>query len=74
MKTITWLSPQDAPEWFPPTEQALEEPQGLLAAGGDLSPQRLLGVVEMSSGTFAYSGKRQPAGDSGVDPAVFHRR
>ena len=34
MKTITWLSPQDAPEWFPPLEQALEEPAGLLAAGG----------------------------------------
>lgn len=42
MKTITWLSPQDAPEWFPPPEQALDEPAGLLAAGGDLSPQRLI--------------------------------
>ena len=42
MKTITWLSPQDAPEWFPPLEQALEEPAGLLAAGGDLSPERLI--------------------------------
>jgi leucyl/phenylalanyl-tRNA--protein transferase len=27
---------------FPPPEQALEQPNGLLAAGGDLSPERLL--------------------------------
>ena len=26
------------PEWFPPLEQALREPPGLLAAGGDLTP------------------------------------
>ena len=38
MKRITWLSHQDAPEWFPPAERALDEPAGLLAAGGDLSP------------------------------------
>jgi len=42
VKSITWLSAQDAPEWFPPLEQALEEPCGLLAAGGDLSPERLI--------------------------------
>jgi leucyl/phenylalanyl-tRNA--protein transferase len=29
-------------EAFPPPESALDEPNGLLAAGGDLSPQRLL--------------------------------
>ena len=46
MKTITWLSPQDAPEWFPPLEQALEEPSGLLAAGGDLSPARLIAAYD----------------------------
>lgn len=27
---------------FPPPEMALREPNGLLAMGGDLSPQRLL--------------------------------
>lgn len=27
---------------FPPPEKALREPNGLLAMGGDLSPQRLL--------------------------------
>jgi len=27
---------------FPPVAQALQQPNGLLAVGGDLSPQRLL--------------------------------
>jgi leucyl/phenylalanyl-tRNA--protein transferase len=36
---IPWLE-QDAP--FPPVQRALKEPNGLLAAGGDLSPGRLL--------------------------------
>lgn len=58
MKTITWLSPQDAPEWFPPLEQALEEPAGLLAAGGDLSPQRLIAAYER--GIFPWYSPGQP--------------
>lgn len=58
MKTITWLSPQDAPEWFPPLEQALEEPAGLLAAGGDLSPQRLLAAYRR--GIFPWYSPGQP--------------
>jgi leucyl/phenylalanyl-tRNA--protein transferase len=36
---IPWLD-KDAP--FPPLRRALREPNGLLAAGGDLSPGRLL--------------------------------
>jgi leucyl/phenylalanyl-tRNA---protein transferase len=36
---IPWLD-GDAP--FPPVQRALEHPNGLLAAGGDLSPGRLL--------------------------------
>ena len=39
---IAWLSPDDPPDSFPPVETALSEPQGLLAAGGDLRPERLL--------------------------------
>ena len=58
MKTITWLSPQDAPEWFPPLEQALEEPSGLLAAGGDLSPERL--VAAYRRGIFPWYSPGQP--------------
>jgi len=38
---LTWLDERsDAP--FPPIAQALRDPNGLLAAGGDLSPERLL--------------------------------
>ena len=36
---IPWLDKNSA---FPPLEFALSEPNGLLAAGGDLSPQRLI--------------------------------
>jgi leucyl/phenylalanyl-tRNA--protein transferase len=41
MKRITWLSPGDPPQYFPAVQEALEDPPGLLAAGGDLSPARL---------------------------------
>jgi leucyl/phenylalanyl-tRNA--protein transferase len=58
VKSITWLSPQDAPEWFPPLEQALEEPPGLLAAGGDLSPARLIAAYRR--GIFPWYSPGQP--------------
>ncbi|HVY79787.1 MAG TPA: leucyl/phenylalanyl-tRNA--protein transferase [Steroidobacteraceae bacterium] len=58
MKTITWLSPQDEPEWFPPLERALDEPAGLLAAGGDLSVPRLLAAYRR--GIFPWYSEGQP--------------
>ena len=58
MKTVTWLSPHDAPEWFPPLDQALDEPPGLLAAGGDLSPARLLAAYQR--GIFPWYSPGQP--------------
>jgi leucyl/phenylalanyl-tRNA--protein transferase len=58
VKTITWLSPQDAPDWFPPLEQALDEPAGLLAAGGDLSPARVLAAYRR--GIFPWYSPGQP--------------
>ena len=49
---IPWLQ-ADAP--FPPVERALKEPNGLLCAGGDLSPARLLDAYR--HGIFPwYSG------------------
>src|SRR5499426_1431270 len=39
MASIPWL---DAHDPFPPVDHALIEPNGLLAAGGDLSVERLL--------------------------------
>jgi leucyl/phenylalanyl-tRNA---protein transferase len=38
-EVLTWLGREDP---FPPVERALKEPNGLLCAGGDLSPARLL--------------------------------
>jgi leucyl/phenylalanyl-tRNA--protein transferase len=43
---------------FPPTESALEEPNGLLAVGGDLSPERLLAAYRQ--GIFPWFGEDQP--------------
>lgn len=52
---IPWLEPG---EDFPPLEHALGEPNGLLAAGGDLSPQRLL--TAYSRGIFPWYGRDDP--------------
>ena len=43
---------------FPPVERALREPDGLLAAGGDLSPTRLLNAY--GHGIFPWFGEDQP--------------
>ncbi len=58
MKSITWLSPQDAPDCFPSPDQALDDPAGLLAAGGDLSPPRLLAAYQR--GIFPWYSPGQP--------------
>jgi leucyl/phenylalanyl-tRNA--protein transferase len=57
-KSITWLAPEGDPQWFPPLEQALDEPEGLLAAGGDLAPQRLLAAYRR--GIFPWYSAGQP--------------
>ena len=38
--------------WFPAPEQALSDPEGLLAIGGDLSPERLM--LAYQQGTFPW--------------------
>ena len=43
---------------FPPTGQALEDPPGLLAMGGDLSPERL--VHAYSLGIFPWYSRGEP--------------
>lgn len=52
---IPWLSP-DAP--FPPLERALARPNGLLAAGGDLSVARLLAAYRR--GIFPWFSPGEP--------------
>jgi leucyl/phenylalanyl-tRNA--protein transferase len=55
---LVWLGEQADPNWFPPLEHALREPPGLLAAGGDLSPARLLAAYER--GVFPWYSAQQP--------------
>ena len=55
---VMWLSPDDPPERFPPVTAALHEPDGLLAAGGDLSTERLLFAYR--SGIFPWYDDGQP--------------
>jgi leucyl/phenylalanyl-tRNA--protein transferase len=55
---LTWLDPGDPVERFPDPERALPEPDGLLAAGGDLSPKRLLAAYRQ--GIFPWYEDGQP--------------
>lgn len=58
MTTLPWLSHLDPPYAFPPVEAALSEPEGLLAAGGDLSPARLVAAYRL--GIFPWYEEGQP--------------
>ena len=53
--TIPWLAECDP---FPPVESALHDPDGLLAAGDDLSPERL--VDAYTRGIFPWFGGDDP--------------
>ena len=44
--------------FFPPLEDALVEPNGLLAAGGDLSPERMIQAYR--SGIFPWFNENEP--------------
>lgn len=56
MAHIPWLNPDNLS--FPSTEFALEEPDGLLAAGGDLSPDRILAAYRQ--GIFPWFSAGDP--------------
>jgi leucyl/phenylalanyl-tRNA--protein transferase len=74
---ITWLAPDDPIDSFPPVSAALTEPNGLLAAGGDLRPERL--IFAYARGIFPwYSPGQQilwwsPDPREVLMPAEFHR-
>lgn len=55
---IAWLSPTDPPDAFPAAETACIEPEGLLAAGGDLSEARLLYAYR--HGIFPWYSEGEP--------------
>jgi len=54
---IYWLG-NDPNEAFPDVEQAFTEPDGLLAAGGDLSPARLINAYQ--HGIFPWYNPGEP--------------
>jgi len=54
---LPFLDPGN-PAAFPAVESALREPDGLLAAGGDLSPERLLAAYR--HGIFPWFSKGEP--------------
>ena len=52
---IPFLSPDEP---FPPVDEAMHEPNGLLAAGADLSPERILSAY--ADGIFPWFGEDDP--------------
>lgn len=62
------LGPDDP---FPPVGQALREPDGLLAVGGDLSPSRLLQAY--GQGIFPWYSEGQPILWWSPDPRMVFR-
>ena len=55
---VRWLTADDPPDAFPDIDRALPEPEGLLAAGGDLSRDRLLFAYR--HGIFPWYEDGQP--------------
>lgn len=55
---LHWLDPERPDEPFPALEDALREPNGLLAIGGDLSPERLIRAYR--AGVFPWYNPDEP--------------
>jgi len=55
---LCWLASDSAPDAFPDVELALDEPEGLLAAGGDLKTERLIEAYRR--GIFPWYENGQP--------------
>ncbi len=58
MSTLFWINPANGAHSFPPVEYAFREPNGLLAAGGDLAPARLINAYRC--GIFPWYSDGQP--------------
>ena len=70
MTKVFWLNPEDPVDRFPSIAKALKHPDGLLAAGGDLSTPRLLAAY--AKGIFPWYEEGQPILWWSPDPrAVF---
>ncbi|MCL1527714.1 leucyl/phenylalanyl-tRNA--protein transferase [Xanthomonas nasturtii] len=68
---LPFLLDADPAAPFPPATQALREPDGLLAIGGDLSPQRLLNAY--AHGIFPWFSEGQPILWWSPDPRMVFR-
>jgi leucyl/phenylalanyl-tRNA--protein transferase len=66
---LTWLKRNEL--IFPPLAKALREPNGLLAAGGDLSPERLIAAYR--HGCFPWFDEGQPILWWSPDPRTVMR-
>ena len=64
----------DTDDPFPPPELALQQPNGLLAAGGDLSPSRLLDAYALTQGlvTKIAPAPLTTSADTVLVPALGH--
>jgi len=76
-RRLIWLDPAGDPTAFPNLESAQEDPPGLIAAGGDLSPERLEAAYRR--GIFPWYSDGQPILWWSPDPRMllfpreFHR-
>jgi leucyl/phenylalanyl-tRNA--protein transferase len=76
-RRLIWLDPAGDPTAFPHLESAQEDPPGLIAAGGDLSPERLEAAYRR--GIFPWYSDGQPILWWSPDPRMllfpreFHR-
>ncbi|AVQ07211.1 TPA: leucyl/phenylalanyl-tRNA--protein transferase [Xanthomonas vasicola pv. zeae] len=68
---LPFLLDPDPAAPFPPAAQALRDPDGLLAIGGDLSPQRLLNAY--THGIFPWFSDGQPILWWSPDPRMVFR-
>jgi len=69
-RRLVWLS-EEADATFPPVDTAMQRPDGLLAAGGDLSSKRLLSAYR--HGIFPWYSDGQPILWWSPDPRVNFR-
>ncbi|PHS71679.1 MAG: leucyl/phenylalanyl-tRNA--protein transferase [Cycloclasticus sp.] len=68
---LPWLNADDDTEDFPDLDNALTDPNGLLAAGGSLSPERLLKAYR--AGIFPWFEDDQPILWWSPDPRMVLR-
>ncbi len=58
MRRPYWIPAHASPYDFPPLEDALDHPDGLLAIGGDLTPSRIM--IAYRQGIFPWYSEDQP--------------